>query len=299
MDKRKIAKYNWKIVQDYYNLNHTLREVMSKFGMAICTLYKAKARGDFSTRTHKESMKIRFMNYKPYKHSEETKRKISEIRRKYLKEHPEKMPFLLYHSSKESFPEKYFRELFEKENIPLQQHQQVGLYELDFYNISCGLAVEIDGELHFSTEKAIERDKKRDEFLQENGWFVYRIRWSEYQKLSIEKHHEVVQTIKDLINDLTNGNKAQPKLVLVTKTYNNCIDCQGIITRYFKRCRKCARKLTIKFKIEWPESQWILEQLKTKSFCQLGRELGVSDNSIRKHIKKYSEIRVRFSVDPP
>ena len=39
------------------------------------------------------------------KHTEETKRKISEIRKKYLFENPDKVPYLLNHYSKgESYP---------------------------------------------------------------------------------------------------------------------------------------------------------------------------------------------------
>lgn len=40
-------------------------------------------------------------------------------------------------------------------------------------------------------------------------------------------------------------------------------------------------------KINWPSTEEIVNQLKTKSYRQLGRELGVSDNSIRKRIKKH------------
>lgn len=40
-------------------------------------------------------------------------------------------------------------------------------------------------------------------------------------------------------------------------------------------------------KIEWPPTEELLLRLKTTSYVQLGRELGVSDNAIRKHIKNY------------
>ena len=38
-------------------------------------------------------------------------------------------------------------------------------------------------------------------------------------------------------------------------------------------------------KIQWPTVEELEKQLETKSYTQLGKELGVSDNAIRKHIK--------------
>lgn len=51
-------------------------------------------------------------------------------------------------------------------------------------------------------------------------------------------------------------------------------------------CVKCSNKKerTRKTKIDWPDKEEILERLKTSNFSKLGRELGVSDNAIRKHL---------------
>ena len=76
--------------------------------------------------------------------SEEEKKKISETRKKYLQEHPDKVPYLLNHSSKMSYPEQYFMELFQQESIPLSFHKQVGIYQLDFYNEELKKYIEID-----------------------------------------------------------------------------------------------------------------------------------------------------------
>lgn len=52
-----------------------------------------------------------------------------------------------------------------------------------------------------------------------------------------------------------------------------------------RRSRKGVR--TTPHKIEWPPTEELLLRLKTTSYVQLGKELGVSDNAIRKHIKNY------------
>jgi len=129
-------------------------------------------------------------------HSDKTKQKLSEIRKKYLEEHPDKVPFKLNHSSKKSYPEQYFEELFINENIPLKYHKQVGRYELDFYNENLMKYVEIDGEQHY-LPYMIEHDRERTEYLEKLGWDGIRIRWSEYQKMAnLEKENK----IKEIIN---------------------------------------------------------------------------------------------------
>lgn len=129
------------------------------------------------------------------KMSEEQKQKISKSRKKYLEEHPDKVPYLLNHSSKISAPEQYFIETFKKENVPLNFHKQIGLYQLDFYNDDKMFYLEIDGEQHYQL-KSIERDQKRDEYLNSLGWKGLRIRWSVWQKLNFEQKHKIINKIK-------------------------------------------------------------------------------------------------------
>ena len=129
--------------------------------------------------------------------SDEQKKKISVSRTNFLKENPDKIPYLLNHSSKISYPEQYFIELFNLENIDLQYHKQVGLYQLDFYNEDKKLYLEIDGEQHYQ-EKSIERDEKRTQNLSSKGWkLIMRIRWSEWKTYSEIEKKKVIEFIKD------------------------------------------------------------------------------------------------------
>lgn len=131
---------------------------------------------------------------------EETRKKISISRRKYLEKNPDQVPYLLSHSSKQSYPEKYFQELFEKEGIPLSFHKQIGLYQLDFYNENLMKYVEIDGGTHL-LKKVKEKDERRDKELESLGWSGMRISWPEYYKLSFEERVEVVNRIKDFLKN--------------------------------------------------------------------------------------------------
>ena len=117
--------------------------------------------------------------------SAETKEKISKSMGKFLENNPEKTPWLANHSSKPSYPEKYFLKLFRKTHTPLQYHRQVGRYELDFSNEEKHFYLEVDGEQHY-LEKNINRDEKRRIFLEKLGWHGVRIRWKTWQKMSKE-----------------------------------------------------------------------------------------------------------------
>ena len=52
------------------------------------------------------------------------------------------------------------------------------------------------------------------------------------------------------------------------------------------KCKECSKYR--EFKIQWPTNIELLKELETKSYSQLGRELGVSDNAIRKHLRRGS-----------
>lgn len=131
------------------------------------------------------------------KHTDEEKRNLSIKKRKYLLKNPDKVPYLLNHSSKISYPEQYFIDLFLSENIDLKYHKQVGIYQLDFYNDDLMVYVEIDGEQHYQ-EKSQEKDKIRDKFFENLGWKGMRIRWSEF--IQSENKDIYINKIKDLLN---------------------------------------------------------------------------------------------------
>ena len=60
-------------------------------------------------------------------HSDKTKKLISERRIKYLLENPDKVPYLLNHSSKESYPEKYFNNVFTNEGMIFERYYRIAL----------------------------------------------------------------------------------------------------------------------------------------------------------------------------
>ena len=129
----------------------------------------------------------------------ERRRKLSEAAKRNLETGKTKAGYVMAHSSKRSYPEKYFEEVF-KDLDSLKKEYFVSGYWLDFAIPEKMIYVEIDGEQHFSDKRIVEHDKKRTEKLDALGWkCLRRVRWSTYQKLSQDEKEKYC---KELINEL-------------------------------------------------------------------------------------------------
>jgi len=79
---------------------------------------------------------------------------------------------------KPSYPEQYFIDLFEKENISgWIRDKKEGAYFIDFAFSEKMIALEIDGKQHWLDLDRIDSDIKKDKLLKERGWKVFRIKW--------------------------------------------------------------------------------------------------------------------------
>ena len=192
--------YDWKLIQESVDAGLTWRELGKKHGCGFSTIFKARKRGDLVTKGISEAQSLSHKR-NPRKHSEITKRKISESRRLYLSLHPDKVPYLLnHHSNGSSYPEKYFADVFEKEGISLSREYRIETYSLDFADIESKTAIEIDGDQHQLDKKIKQHDAKRDDALKVLGWLTLRIRWSVFQKMNHTEKKLFVQSILSLIS---------------------------------------------------------------------------------------------------
>lgn len=114
----------------------------------------------------------------------ETREKISRARIRFLKDNPDKVPYLLNHYTKgESFPEVYWRNVLENNGINFQQELRIGRFRLDFA-VGGILDIEIDGEQHYLDPKIFRSNQRRDQELRDAGWRVLRIRWADFQRMN-------------------------------------------------------------------------------------------------------------------
>lgn len=242
--------------------------------------------------------------------------------RKYYKEHPEKIPYRVWHYSKgESYPEKYFREWLEKEGIEFKQQYAFETYNLDF--LIGNIDLEIDGEQHFRTQKAIDRDLRRNQILEDNGFKVIRIRWSHYQKMLREEKESFLSNLKDMllnhgelpdylsikdkerynvrtkhviINterqplDIAERRKKSKKLNELSngEVLQNCIVCGkpilSIDNRKYCSIECCNSQRRV---VQAPTKEQLLEDYETMGTAEIARKYGVSWAQIGRWRKKY------------
>ena len=130
--------------------------------------------------------------------TEEHKRKISAARKKFLDNNPDKVPYILAHSSKKSWPEKFFEELLVQNGITgWQYNYPFKRYRLDFAFPELKVDIEIDGSTHFLLDKVKQIDLERDTILKENGWRVLRID----ARLLYSNIDDVLSRVLDFIKD--------------------------------------------------------------------------------------------------
>jgi very-short-patch-repair endonuclease/glycerol-3-phosphate cytidylyltransferase-like family protein len=281
-----MENINWEEIQLFYNDGNTIKQTSEKFNIPEGYLYKGSKLGFIKIRNKSEAMSVMFSkNIRTL--SEESKRKISESRKKYLLENPDKVPYKLNHSSKESYPEKYFTELFEKEKIKVEKSFRIGLYELDFCILDKKIDIEIDGEQHYLDKKITKSDIKRTKYLEENGWDIIRIRWSDYKKMSFIEKSNYISEFKKYVEKIINE-KPTVKFIRVHKKHGvDICECGKEKSKKSKKCSICQH---IKYrKTERPPYDQLLKEIEESNYTAVGRKYGVSDNTIRKWIKYYEK----------
>lgn len=182
MEKKKRVAWNKGLPAWNKGLTKQNNEIMKKRAQKLKNRYKT---GQLVA--HNKGKKI---------WDEENKKRISQHRKKYLEQHPQKVPYLLNHSSKISYPERYFKYIFSLEDIDLKYHLQVGRYQLDFYNEDKKKYIQIDGQSHYVDKKTIKIDQERTEYLKSLGWECIRIRWKVYKGLKLDQRKTLIQDIK-------------------------------------------------------------------------------------------------------
>lgn len=211
--------------------------------------------------------------------SEETKKKLSEIRIAYLKANPDKVPYKLNHKHKETYPETYFKECLP--NFVYQYRIPETLYEGDFVNPHSKVIIEIDGEQHYVDSKIVQHDIKRTNRLEELGWKIIRVRWRDFNRLNRNKKEEIISNLnKESIEDFN--------IDYYIKVKRICIDCgkelKGDISIRCKNCSNRKNGLTSrKFEIPKIELEKLVSEL---SLTAIGNRFGVSDNAIRKRCNR-------------
>lgn len=169
----KHEKHDWESIQLEYDNNQTITQLMTKFAISLRGMRWGRLNGKLKIRNKSLEGILRCKEH-PRKHSIETRKKISDARRKYLADHPDMVPYRLNHSSKQSYPEKLFETALRSNDISgWISPYRIYIYEYDFAFPELKIDVEIDGGTH-SLPNVIEIDIRRDAWSKSRGWTVIR-----------------------------------------------------------------------------------------------------------------------------
>jgi very-short-patch-repair endonuclease len=201
MKSRTLSKETKKKVSDsliaYFKENNTSPDYICKYELPIKNCLQCGQ--PFSVYNKKMKFCSKICSSKHHRHSEETKKKMRDAEIKLIQKGLHiGWTFLSRKNMEPSFPEKITIEILEKHNINYVREYKVHKWFIDFADIERKIAVEIDGKQHNLPVRKIS-DTNKDQYLVENGWKVFRIKW---QKFTPEFYSYLENEIKSIFTEI-------------------------------------------------------------------------------------------------
>ena len=315
----KISQYNWELIQTEYNEGNSINDIMKKYKFTKYFLKEVRKEGLF-----KIDIKKRYNDkYKNRHHSEEVKRKISEKRKSYLKQNPEKHPWKRHHKFI-STPCENLKQKLKENNIYFLEEEcpvQGRYFSADILLPDLATILEINGSQHYDRVRGLKPYyQNRHDLIKKSGWHIIEI----YYKLAynVEFCNMIINDIKNesiirykeyifsytkidkeyILDDNYNfeskkitvklkSSMSKPKLKKNESINSKCICNLCNINLKEKRANMCVQcKIMKSRKVIRPSHNQLIEDMKTMSMVQIGKKYGVSDNAVRKWIKNYEKI---------
>jgi len=216
-------------------------------------------------------------------HSKKARKRISEGRKKWLRNNPDKHPW----KSKDKFksvPCEKFKNILKDNGITfLEEYQPLKdrFYSIDIVFPDKKIGVEINGNQHYTSKGELKPYyQERHDNIEKEGWKLYEYHYSmPYDKELVRK------IVHELQNEYKLGDIDYSFYIQKKKIYK-CKDCRKKVTFQSIRCNQCEvknRKGTTK--IKYPKMKILLEEIKQHGYCWVGRKYNVSDNGVRVYLK--------------
>lgn len=223
---------------------------------------------------------------KKFSHTEETKLKISELKKELYKNNPEK------HNWKRtnklvSKPCENFKKIIE--DLGIKYISEFTPLENRFFSIDIAfpdkkIGIEINGNQHYELDGTLkEYYKERHRLIENDGWILHEIHFS------ICFNKEVVRSLMESI--LKNSDRIfefdYEKYLLDKLNYKKqklTCKCGSLKYKYSERCKNCRG--VSQRKVTRPDINNLIKEINSLGYCGVGRKYGVSDNTIRMWLKK-------------
>ncbi len=168
----------------HYNIKRVITEgtVAWNKGLTKDTDIRVKKGVDTLVSNYKSGKTISPL--KGVKLSEEHKSKVSKGMKKAHKEGRAWNIGKSRWNNEPSYPEKFFKRVIDNEfeDKDVTQEYSVGIFSIDFAWVDKKIAIEIDGDQHQRHQEVIERDKRKNKKLEDEGWKLLRIVWKDMYK---------------------------------------------------------------------------------------------------------------------
>ena len=200
------------------------------------------------------------------KHTVESKKKISDARRKFLKENPEKHPW----RSKDKFQ---LQVSYISEYRPNIDNR---FFSIDIALPDKKIALEINGNQHYEKDGSLKPYyKERHDLMVLNGWKVFEIHYSAC--FNLDEWADFVKIIEDSPKiEIFDYFTYTPKELYTN--YDLC-QCGNKKAKTSKNCLKCSK---ITKKNNFPSKEELEKYVNKIPATHISKIFGVSDTTIRK-----------------
>lgn len=182
-------------IRKLYDSGLSSREIRkSGYGLRVV---KDSLRG--YRRSHSEAGKLAHKRHpNSFKHTDESKKKMSEARKKWLEKNKHKYN---WRYKEETYPEKIFREWCETLDVKIIAEFTPDnfdrYYRIDFAVIDKMIAIEINGEQHYDRQGNLrEYYSERHQYLESKGWVVFDILARDIIKNFDDVKEQVINCLK-------------------------------------------------------------------------------------------------------
>lgn len=226
---------------------------------------------------------------KNFKHSQQTKKRISQKRKQYIKQHPESFAWRRADKFK-SKPCEDLKQFLIDNNIHFYpQYQNYQLFNhrfaIDIAFPNQKIAIEVNGTQHYNRDGTLTPYfQQRHDILQKAGWRVQQIPYN--KTYNQEVRQSLLKLIKDNV-DFTYDYSQQIKQFLRQKQLQHiCPICGGEKKdKRSKTCKKCVKRQCKNI----PSKQQILKDIQQlQSIAAIGRKYNKTDNAVKRWMKKYN-----------
>lgn len=273
--KSKFNTYDWKLYQDEYDNLHSWVKVAKKF-------HKSK-------KIMEMGVKKGFLKSHKFFHTEETKKHMSEIRKQYLKDHPETHCWKSNNKFK-SEPCEKFKKILKNKNISFVEEYQPlkdRFFSIDIAFPNDKIGIEINGNQHYNKEGILKKYyMERHQIIENSGWKLYEIPYNK-----VYDNNFINEFLKNIQYNIDMNIIYKPYIKEKKEKKSYCVDCGKEIYYGSLRCKSCFYKKNCK--CQHPSKEQLLFDIQTMSMIQVGKKYNVSDNAVRKWCKKYNILNKR------